>query len=77
MNWKRNSFVGRDDEAIGYLVGIMIVIAIVIWIISMIAMVVVGIAVIVGAWYSIKNYVLSFKENVIDSNRNVAILEEE
>ena len=77
MNWKRNSLVGRDGEAIGYLAGVMIVIAIIVWILSMIAMVVVGIAAAIGAWYSLKNYVISFKENVIDSNRNAPILIEE
>ena len=69
----------RDDDGYGALVGIGIVLAIVAFIIyitvlliSVIAMVAVGIGVVIGGGTAIINYALSFKENIIDANKKVA-----
>jgi len=68
---KRNCLVGNDrdsDAALGILIGVVIVLFIVIAIISIIVHFVVYAGAAIGGFYSIRNYVLSFKHNVTDSN---------
>ena len=68
----------RDgEEAAGALIGIAIVIAVIIFIVYvmvMIAGIILAIAAALGVLYgggtAIANYASSFKENIIDSNRN-------
>ena len=67
----------RDDDGAGVLIGIAIVIAIIAFIVYMIVMiasiilaVAAGIGILYGGGTAIVNYASSFKENVIDSNRN-------
>ncbi len=67
----------RDDDGAGALIGIAIVIAIIAFIVYMIVMiasiilaVAAGIGILYGGGTAIVNYASSFKENVIDSNRN-------
>jgi len=56
--------VGRDDNGAG--VAALVVVLIVIIVICMI--IIYGGA-FIGGFYSLKNYIVSFKENIIDSNR--------
>lgn len=68
----------RDGEEaiVGLVIGIAII-ALVIYIIVILATVIAGVAVAGGTLFGgcsvIKNYALSFKENVIDSNKTSAI----
>ena len=59
----------------------LIVLAVVVYAVVMTVTLLVRIAIIIGSVFGgcsvIKNYVLSFKENVIDSNRNMAVLEKQ
>jgi len=65
MNKDKLFCVGRDDDSGWFgLVLILIVVAMIL------ALVVYGGA-FIGGFYSIKNYIVSFKENVIDSNRGL------
>lgn len=65
MNKDKLFCVGRDDDGGWFgLVLILIVVAMIL------ALVVYGGA-FIGGFYSIKNYIVSFKENVIDSNRGL------
>lgn len=63
MNTIRRCMVGRDDDN-GWLAVIIAIIVVMI----VCAVVIYGGA-FVGAFYSLKNYVLAFKHNVIDANR--------
>lgn len=65
MNEERKCLVGHDDGDSGWI--IVLVIAIIV-IMTIIALMVYGGA-FIGLFHSIKNYVASFKHNVIDSNR--------
>lgn len=64
----------RDDDTAfaGVIVGLAFILFIV-YVIALIATVIINVAVTVGTVYgagsAIKNYISSFKENVIDSNR--------
>lgn len=61
-----DSAVGRsDDELAGMIFSLLIILVIVSIIISVIC----TIGACIGGFHSIKNYVLAFKENVIDANR--------
>lgn len=63
MNLKNLRFVCHyddDDGAVGYLIGMAIVVAIVIFVVMCIC----SIGVAIGAFLSIKNYVLAFRECV-------------
>lgn len=69
------------DEAMGALIGIGIVIAIIIFIVyvmvliaGIIAAVAGGIGVLYGGGTAIVNYASSFKENIIDSNKKNAMI---
>lgn len=63
MNEKRKCLVGHDDDNVfGELV-------LAIWVTAIICMIVVGMGVFIGGFHSIKNYILAFKHNVVDSNR--------
>lgn len=72
MNEKRKCLVGRDDDSaagcIGFLIGALIVIAVI--------MIIIGLMTFcgwfIGGYHSIKNYIISFVNNVIKSNRKVA-----
>jgi len=66
----------RDDD--GAIIGLFIalaIIAVVVYLICLLAMVIVGVAAaggtIFGGFTAVKNYFSSFKENIIDSNRRV------
>ena len=62
MNKKTTCIAGRDDDGwIMVLIIAMVVVAIVC------AVIVYG-GMFIGGFYSLKNYIASFKENVIDSN---------
>lgn len=68
-----------DDDAVVELVGLLFglaVIAIIVYIICLLAMVIAGIAALGGTIYgggtAIGNYFLSFKENMIDTNKAAA-----
>ena len=68
-----------DDEAIGWIIGIVLVLAllaVILYVIFLVAAVVGAIAGAAGtAWgggTALKNYFCAFKENVIDSNRKSA-----
>lgn len=62
----------KKDSAEGTVLGIIIGIIIIAFIILyFMAILIVGLGAIIGGFYSIKNYVLSFKHNVVDSNRNL------
>lgn len=70
MEKRENCLLGYDDDGSAGLLLILIVIAIIITIVVLIASILVIIGACIGGFFSIRNYVLSFKENVIDSNRH-------
>lgn len=76
MKFKRNSKVGRDGDGLGILVVIVFIIVIIAYILMAAALIIIGIGAAIGAWYSISNYVMAFKENVIDSNKTPVVIEE-
>ena len=62
----------KKDSAEGTVLGIIIGIIIIAFIILyFMAILIAGLGAIIGGFYSIKNHVLSFKHNVVDSNRNL------
>lgn len=66
MNEERKCLVGRDDD--GWIWSIIIAVIV----ITMILAVITYGGAFIGGFHSIKNYFLSFKHNVYDSNRVVA-----
>jgi len=66
MNKNARCIAGRDDDG-----GWIIVLAIALVVIAIICAVIVYGGMFIGGFYCLKNYFASFKENVIDSNRNV------
>ena len=69
MNEKRRCLVGHDDDdGAGWL----IVLAIAIIVIMMIVAIMIYAGAFIGGFHSIKNYLVSLKHNVIDSNRKPA-----
>lgn len=66
MYCKPKCSVGRDSDY-GWIIAVVIAIMVVMVIITII---VYG-GVFIGGFYALKNYIFSFKENVIDSNRRV------
>jgi hypothetical protein len=56
--------VGRDDNNSGITALIIIFIVIMI-----IVMIIIYAGAFIGGYYSLKNYIMSFKENIIDNNR--------
>lgn len=68
----------RDGEEaiVGLVIGLMII-AFIVYVIVLLASIIAGVAAaggtIFGGGSAIKNYFSSFKENVIDSNRSVAM----
>lgn len=66
MNKQKLFSVGRDDDG-GWLFSLIIALIV---IMMVVAIVVYGGA-FIGGFYSIKNYIMSFKENVVDSNRQI------
>ncbi len=69
------------DEAYGALIGLAIVVAVVIFIVyvmvmiaGILIMVAAGLGVIYGGGTAVVNYVSSFKENIIDSNKKGMIV---
>lgn len=66
----------RDDDTalIGLAIGLAIILFIVyvaVWVATVVVNVAVVLGTVYGAGSAIKNYISSFKENVIDSNRKV------
>ena len=69
MNKKRKCLVGHDDDSsAGWLIALAIAIIV---IVTIIAIMVYGGA-FIGGFHSLKNYFISLKHNVIDSNRKPA-----
>ncbi len=70
-------FKNDGEEAIVQLVIIVAVIAFIVYLIVLLATIIASIAAaggtIYGGGYAIKNYISSFKENVIDSNKVPAL----
>ena len=65
-----------EDVIVGLVIGFMII-AVIVYVIVILASIIAGVAAaggtIFGGGSAIKNYFLSFKENVIDSNRSVTM----
>ena len=66
----------RDDDTalIGLVIGLAIILFIVyvaVWVATVVVNVAAALGTVYGAGSAIKNYISSFKENVIDSNRKV------
>ena len=66
----------RDDDTalIGLAIGLAIILFIVyvaVWVATVVVNVAAALGTVYGAGSAIKNYISSFKENVIDSNRKV------
>ena len=66
----------RDDDTalIGLVIGLAIILFIVyvaVWVATVVVNVAAALGTVYGAGSAIKNYISSFKENVIDSNRTV------
>lgn len=58
--------IGQDsDDAATWLI---VALVIVLMVIITIVMIIFGLGAIIGGFYSIKNYIVAFKHNVIDSN---------
>lgn len=61
-----------EDVIIGLVIGI-VIIGIIVYVLVLLATIIAGVAAaggtLYGGGYAIKNYVSSFKENVIDSNK--------
>lgn len=66
MREEKRCLVGRDDDASGVFILIMIGVLV---LIAIVALVVYGGA-FIGGFHSLKNYFISFKNNVIDDNFN-------
>lgn len=64
MNEQRKSLVGRDDDY-GWAIGL----AIALFVIAMIVAIIIYGGTFIGGFHSLKNYILAFKHNVVDSNR--------
>ena len=69
MNELKKCLIGRDSDDGGAFIGFMIGVAIVIVIVMIVVMLIIYAGAIIGGFHSLKNYFLSFKNNVIDSNR--------
>lgn len=63
MNAKRKCMVGHDDD------DWMISIAIALFVIAVVCVIIFYGGAFIGGFHSIKNYILAFKHNVVDSNR--------
>lgn len=70
-------FKHDGEEAIVGIILALVAIAIVVYLIVLLATIIIGAAAaggtIYGGGYAIKNYVASFKENVVDSNKKIAM----
>lgn len=64
MNVMKKCLVGHDDDY-----GWLITISIAIMVVMVICAIIVFGGAFIGGFHSIKNYILAFKNNVIDSNR--------
>ncbi|MCD8049725.1 MAG: hypothetical protein LUG52_09075 [Clostridia bacterium] len=64
MNDMRTCMVGHDDDN-GWIFAIIIAVIV----IAIICTVIVYGGAFIGGYHSIKNYILAFKHNVVDSNR--------
>lgn len=64
MNEQRKCLVGHDDDG-GWVFGI----AIALFVVAMIVAIIVYGGAFIGGFHSLKNYILAFKHNVVDSNR--------
>ena len=64
MNEQRKCLVGRDDDY-GWAIGL----AIALFVIAMIVAIIIYGCTFIGGFHSLKNYILAFKHNVVDSNR--------
>ena len=64
MNEQRKCLVGRDDDY-GWAIGL----AIALFVIAMIVAIIIYGGTFIGGFHSLKNYILAFKLNVVDSKR--------
>ena len=64
MNEQRKCLVGRDDDY-GWAIGL----AIALFVIAMIVAIIIYGGTFIGGFHSLKNNILAFKHNVVDSNR--------
>jgi len=74
-NRKLDGILGFDDD--GWLFGIVaifVIIAIIVMIIVYAIIFLLGIGALIGGFFAVKNYLASFKENVIDSNRSAEVV---
>ena len=62
MNEQRKCLVGHDDDY-GWAIGL----AIALFVIAMIVAIIVYGGAFIGGFHSLKNYILAFKHNVVDS----------
>ena len=67
----RKCMVGHDDD--GAAIGLIFVIIIAIFVIAVVCAIIFYGGIFIGGFHSIKNYIISFKHNVFDSNRKKAI----
>ena len=73
-NRKLDGILGFDDDGwIFGIVAIFVIIAIIVMIIVYAIIFLLGIGALIGGFFAIRNYLASFKENVIDSNRRTKI----
>lgn len=71
MNTDLRGFkIGRDSDDAA--TGLIIALVVILMIIVTIVMIIFGLGAIIGGFYSIKNYIVAFKHNVIDSNQAVS-----
>lgn len=71
MNTDLRGFkIGRDSDDAA--TGLIIALVVILMIIATIVMIIFGLGAIIGGFYSIKNYIVAFKHNVIDSNQAVS-----
>ena len=66
---EKKCLVGRDDDSgLGGCIGILIGIAIVVLVVICLVIVMCSIGALIGAFHAIKNYFISLKQNLVDSN---------
>lgn len=71
MNTDLRGFkIGKDSDDAA--TGLIIALVVILMIIATIVMIIFGLGAIIGGFYSIKNYIVAFKHNVIDSNQAVS-----
>ena len=70
MSQERRCLVGHDSDAFAAITMFTITAITVIIVITIIIILIVYVGAFIGGFYALKNYFLSFKHNVYDSNRD-------